>query len=115
MLNLWNDFRKVVKFIDENPWVRPLLDKIIEMKNRDNVWYTISVINTEGKKTAIKRALFVLDYLRTPNAAIMWTNFHDFAIHNALVRSDLDKLLSSVNFDTKFQQNRKLLFHVSYV
>lgn len=37
LLNLWNDFRKVVKFIDENPWVRPLLDKIIEIKNRDNV------------------------------------------------------------------------------
>ena len=37
LLNLWNDFRKVVKFIDENSWVRPLLDKIIEMKNRDNV------------------------------------------------------------------------------
>ena len=37
MLNLWNDFRKVVKFIDENPWVKPMLEKIIEMKNRDNV------------------------------------------------------------------------------
>jgi hypothetical protein len=32
MLNLWNDFRKVVKFIDENPWVKPLLEKIIEIK-----------------------------------------------------------------------------------
>lgn len=37
LLNLWNDFRKVVKFIDENPWVKHLLEKIIEMKNRDNV------------------------------------------------------------------------------
>ena len=37
MLNLWNDFRKVVKFIDENPWVKSLLEKIIQMKNRDNV------------------------------------------------------------------------------
>ena len=37
MLNLWNDFRKVVKFIDENPWVKPMSEKIIQMKNRDNV------------------------------------------------------------------------------
>ena len=36
MLNLWNDFRKVVKFIDENPWVKPMLKKIIEMKNIGN-------------------------------------------------------------------------------
>ena len=28
MLNLWNDFRKVVKFIDENPWIKSLLEKI---------------------------------------------------------------------------------------
>ena len=27
LLNLWNDFRKVVKFIDENPWVKPMLEK----------------------------------------------------------------------------------------
>ena len=25
LLNLWNDFRQVVKFIDENPWVKPIL------------------------------------------------------------------------------------------
>ena len=37
ILNLWNDFRKVMKFIDENPWVKPMLEKIIQMKNRDNV------------------------------------------------------------------------------
>lgn len=37
LLNLWNDFRKVVKFIDENPCVKPMLEKIIQMKNRDNV------------------------------------------------------------------------------
>jgi hypothetical protein len=37
LLNLWNDFHKVVKFIDENPWVKPMLEKIIQMKNRDNV------------------------------------------------------------------------------
>lgn len=36
MLNLWNDFRKVVKFIDENPWVKPMLEKIMEMKNIGN-------------------------------------------------------------------------------
>jgi hypothetical protein len=27
ILNLWNDFRKVVKLIDENPWVKPMLEK----------------------------------------------------------------------------------------
>ena len=32
MLNLWNDFRKVVKFIDENPWVKPMLERIVENK-----------------------------------------------------------------------------------
>ena len=37
LLNLWNDFREVVRFIDENPWVKPMLEKIIQMKNRDNV------------------------------------------------------------------------------
>lgn len=36
MLNLWNDFRKIVKFIDENPWVKPMLEKIMEMKNIGN-------------------------------------------------------------------------------
>ena len=25
LLNLWHDFRKVVRFIDENPWVKPML------------------------------------------------------------------------------------------
>ena len=30
LLNLWTDFRKVVKFIDENPWVKPMLEKIIQ-------------------------------------------------------------------------------------
>ena len=34
MLNLWNDFRKVVKFIDENPWVKPMLERIVKDKNR---------------------------------------------------------------------------------
>ena len=42
---------------------------------------------------------------------LLFKTFHYFAIHNALVRSELDKLLSSLNFDMKFQQNRKLLFH----
>ena len=32
MLNLWNDFRRVVKFIDENPWVTPMLERIVENK-----------------------------------------------------------------------------------
>ena len=34
LLNLWNDFRKVVKFIDENPWVKPMLARIQSYKNR---------------------------------------------------------------------------------
>ena len=34
LLNLWNDFRKVVKFIDENPWVKPMLERIGKDKNR---------------------------------------------------------------------------------
>lgn len=33
LLNLWNDFRKVVKFIDENPWVKPMLARIQSDKN----------------------------------------------------------------------------------
>ena len=33
LLNLWNDFRKVVKFIDENPWVKPMLERIVKDKN----------------------------------------------------------------------------------
>ena len=32
LLNLWNDFRKVVKFIDENPWVKPMLERIMKSK-----------------------------------------------------------------------------------
>ncbi len=32
LVNLWNDFRKVVRFIDENPWVKPMLEKMIEIK-----------------------------------------------------------------------------------
>ena len=32
MLNLWNDFRKGVKFIDENPCVKPMLERIVENK-----------------------------------------------------------------------------------
>ena len=34
MLNLWNDFRKVVEFIDENQWVKPMLERIVKDKNR---------------------------------------------------------------------------------
>ena len=34
LLNLWNDFRKVVQFIDENPWVKQLLERIVKDKNR---------------------------------------------------------------------------------
>ena len=35
MLNLWNDFRKVVQFIDDNPWVKPMLEKIEADKNKN--------------------------------------------------------------------------------
>ena len=34
LLNLWNDFRKVVEFIDENQWVKPMLERIVNDKNR---------------------------------------------------------------------------------
>ena len=34
LLNLWNDFRKVVKFIDENPWVKTILTRLQLNKNR---------------------------------------------------------------------------------
>lgn len=72
---------------------------------------TVSVQNTEGKKTAIKRASSVTYYLRTPNASVMRTDFHCLAIDNPRMRLDLDKLLSSVHFNTKLQQNRKPCFH----
>lgn len=45
----------------------------------------------------------------------MRTNFHGLAIDSTLVRLDFDKLLCSVHFDTKLQQNGKLFFHVSYI
>jgi len=35
MLILWNDFRKVVKFIDENPWIKQMLAKIEEDENKN--------------------------------------------------------------------------------
>ena len=35
LLNLWNDFRKIVKFIDENPWVKPMLERIVENKKTE--------------------------------------------------------------------------------
>jgi len=41
----------------------------------------------------------------------MRTNFHGLAIDSARVRLDLDKILCSVHFDTKLQQNGKLFFH----
>ena len=72
---------------------------------------TVSVQNTEGKKNAIKRTSSVTYYLRTPNASVMRTDFHGLAIDNPRMRLDLDKLLSSVHFDTKLQQNRNPCFH----
>ena len=41
LLNLWNDFRKVVKFIDENPWVKPMLERIVENKKTEG-WHTVT-------------------------------------------------------------------------
>jgi hypothetical protein len=38
LLNLWNDFRKVVRFVDENPWVKPMLEKIERHKKYLNVY-----------------------------------------------------------------------------
>ena len=35
LLNLWNDFRRVVKFIDENPWIKPMLAKIEDDKSKN--------------------------------------------------------------------------------
>ena len=36
LLNLWNDFQKVVKFIDDNAtWLRPLLDKMASNKKAE--------------------------------------------------------------------------------
>jgi hypothetical protein len=36
LLNLWNDFRKVVKFIDENQtWLRPLMGRIAANKKAE--------------------------------------------------------------------------------
>ena len=37
LLNLWNDFRKVVKFIDENAvWLKPLMARIVENKKAES-------------------------------------------------------------------------------
>ena len=36
MLNLWNDFRKVVQFIDDNQtWLRPLMDRVAANKKAE--------------------------------------------------------------------------------
>ena len=69
-------------------------------------------MNTEGKETPPENGhrSFKIT-LRSQNATVMRTNFHGLAIGNALVRLDFDKLLCSVHFDTKLQQNRKLCFH----
>ena len=72
--------------------------------------------NTEGKKTPPENGQCSFKItLRSQNATVMRTNFHGLAIDSTLVRLDLDKLLCSVHFDTKLQQNGKLFFHVSYI
>ena len=36
LLNLWNDFRKVVQFIDDNQtWLRPLMDRVAANKKAE--------------------------------------------------------------------------------
>jgi hypothetical protein len=36
LLNLWNDFRKVVQFIDENQtWLSPLMDRVASNKKAE--------------------------------------------------------------------------------
>ena len=36
LLNLWNDFRKVVRFIDDNQtWLRPLMDRVAANKKAE--------------------------------------------------------------------------------
>ena len=32
LLNRWNDFQKVVRFVDENPWVKTVLEKMERYK-----------------------------------------------------------------------------------
>ena len=72
----------------------------------------ISAKNTEGKKTPPENGQCSFKItLRSQNATVMRTNFHGLAIDSTLVRLDLDKLLCSVHFDTKLQQNGKLFFH----
>ena len=41
LLNLWNDFLKVVRFIDDNAiWLHPLLDKVaVNKKSRGEIDY----------------------------------------------------------------------------
>ena len=71
---------------------------------------------TEGKKTPSENGHCSFKItLRSPNATVIRTNFHGLAIDSTLVCLDFDKLLCSVCFDTKFQQNGKLFFHVSYI
>ena len=76
----------------------------------------ISAMNTEGKETPPENGHCSFKItLRSQNATVMRTNFHGLAIDNALVCLDFDKLLCSVCFDTKLQQNGQLFFHVSYI
>ena len=49
LLNLWNDFRKVVKFIDENQtWLRPLMDRVASNKKAEEkkttLWYDTHIL-----------------------------------------------------------------------
>ncbi len=34
LLNIWNDFQKVVKFIDDDPWIKPMLTRVQSDKNQ---------------------------------------------------------------------------------
>ena len=49
-------------------------------------------MNTEGKRNRQDAVTVHLLLLFDPNASVMRTNLHYFAIHNSLVRLDLDIL-----------------------
>lgn len=68
MLNLWNDFRKVVKFIDENPWVKPMLERIVEDKNRGHY---------NEKEVAISRNLLILSAPAGVELLSLWNDFRN--------------------------------------
>ena len=78
LLNLWNDFRKIVKFIDENPWVKPMLERIVENKK------------TEGWDSQSCDSVFITTS-DTPISSVMTADFLYPTKAKACVRSYFDK------------------------